>query len=132
MQTTELYLLDFGSRLRLFRKQRKLRQSDMAEALGVTVSAYSNYENNYRNPNDEVLFAISDILGVDMHLLIFGTELPDPEFDFEFELSLTEVNTIDNRLSDLCDIYIKNLNELGRAEALKRIYELSQLDQYKK
>ena len=132
METTELYLLDFGSRLRLFRKQRKLRQSDMAEALGVTVSAYSNYENNYRNPNDEVLFAISDILGVDMHLLIFGTELPDPEFDFEFELSLTEVNTIDNRLSDLCDIYIKNLNELGRAEALKRIYELSQLDQYKK
>ena len=39
-------------------KLKKLRgnktQTELAKELGILTSAYSNYENNYRVPNDEV------------------------------------------------------------------------------
>ena len=42
-------------KLKELRKTKKLRQQDVAEYLGITVSAYGNYELNQREPDLETL-----------------------------------------------------------------------------
>lgn len=42
-------------RLKLLRKQKAVSQKTVAEAIGVTLSAYSNYEQGIREPNLQIL-----------------------------------------------------------------------------
>ncbi len=60
------------NKLKYLRESRELLQKDVAHALGISRSAYSNYENNLRCPDPEMLkrmakfFAISvdELLGI--------------------------------------------------------------------
>lgn len=42
-------------RLKLLWKQKAVSQKTVAEAIGVTLSAYSNYEQGIREPNLQIL-----------------------------------------------------------------------------
>lgn len=44
--------MTIGEKLKKLRGEKT--QVDLAKELGILPSAYSNYENNYRIPNDEV------------------------------------------------------------------------------
>ena len=47
-----------NERLKLLRRQKRVSQRVVANAIGITVSAYSNYEQGIREPSLEILVAL--------------------------------------------------------------------------
>lgn len=60
----------FDDRLKNLRKAKGATQADVAEALGIKESAYSNYEKDLREPNAIVLKAMSKYFGVTIDYLL--------------------------------------------------------------
>ena len=60
----------FDDRLKNLRKAKGTTQADVAEALGIKESAYSNYEKDLREPNAVVLKAMSKYYGVTIDYLL--------------------------------------------------------------
>ena len=60
----------FDDRLKNLRKAKGTTQADVAEALGIKESAYSNYEKDLREPNAVVLKAMSKYFGVTIDYLL--------------------------------------------------------------
>ena len=50
----------FGTRLTELRKQKKLTQTDVANALGVARTTYSSYEQGRRTPDIDIQNKIAD------------------------------------------------------------------------
>lgn len=48
-------------------------QQTIADYLGITRQAYSNYENGNRNPDNETLLKLADYFGVSVDTLFRGT-----------------------------------------------------------
>ena len=63
----------FHQRLRELRKEKKLKQKELAEILGVSPSAIIRYENNNRHPDREVLIRFSDYFQVSVEYLLGRT-----------------------------------------------------------
>lgn len=53
-----------GEQIKKFRERRNMTQDDLAEKLGTTRQSISRYEIGERKANQDILFALSDILGV--------------------------------------------------------------------
>lgn len=53
-----------------YRKQRKMSQIELAEAIGVRQSTISAYENGTRSPMVSTFARIADVLGVSMDELV--------------------------------------------------------------
>lgn len=60
----------FDDRLKNLRKAKGVTQADVAEALNIGESAYSNYEKDLREPNAVVLKAMSKYFGVTIDYLL--------------------------------------------------------------
>lgn len=56
--------------LKRLRKERGLRQIDVANVLGITVSAYGNYELEQRKPDIDTLNKLADFFGVSVDYLL--------------------------------------------------------------
>lgn len=69
-QLREQYRGTFSKRLRLARRNAKLTQTRMADALGISVAAYTRYENNDREPSLANLARIAKILNVSIDWLL--------------------------------------------------------------
>lgn len=54
--------IKIGSKIKKARISKGIRQKDMAEKLGLSISTYSNYENNYREPKLDIVEKICEIL----------------------------------------------------------------------
>lgn len=65
-----------GSRIAQFRKEKGLKQDEMAEMLGVSPQAVSKWENDQTCPDISLLPQISKILGVTVDELLSGKEAP--------------------------------------------------------
>lgn len=59
-----------AERLLFLRKQRHLKQTDVAKALGISISAYCRYEYGEREPVASVLVRMSDFYGVSTDYLV--------------------------------------------------------------
>lgn len=57
-------------RLKQLRMQRNIRQKEIADYLGITVSAYGNYELGQRQPNFETLCKMADFFNVSVDYLL--------------------------------------------------------------
>ena len=57
-------------RLKELRREMKVTQADVAKAIGITVSAYSNYEQGIREPSIELLKALCRYFNVSSDYLI--------------------------------------------------------------
>ena len=64
----------FPARLAELRIKNNLRQKDLAKSLNVSTSAISNYEQNIRYPDIEMLVVIADFFGVSTDYLLGRTE----------------------------------------------------------
>ena len=62
--------MDFGSRLKMLRKQAGLTQHQLATQLGITKSVVSFYELQERSPSPEVLVKLSTIFHVSTDYLL--------------------------------------------------------------
>lgn len=47
-----------SEKLKLLRKEKGVSQKIVAKALGITLSAYSNYEQGIREPSNEILIKL--------------------------------------------------------------------------
>ncbi len=66
-----------GQRIRHMRKERHMRQEDLANELGVRKTTISNYETGYSIPKREVLGRISRFFGVSMDYLCASSDGKD-------------------------------------------------------
>lgn len=75
----------FGTRLHTLRKERKLRQEDMARQLGIARTTYAMYEQGNREPDYNTLIKLATFFEVSIDYLLGTTEirqvtdLQDPE-----------------------------------------------------
>lgn len=61
---------EFSERLKDVRKDSGMSQADIASEIGVTKSAYANYEQGIREPSLKVLKLICDVLDVSCDYLL--------------------------------------------------------------
>lgn len=62
--------IKIGSKIKKARLSKGIRQKDMAEKLELSVSTYSNYENNYREPKLDIVEKICGILDITIDELV--------------------------------------------------------------
>ncbi|MBM6871351.1 helix-turn-helix domain-containing protein [Pseudoflavonifractor phocaeensis] len=60
---------EMSTRLLALRKERNLKQTEVAEALGLSISSYCRYEYGQREPTVSVLIRMADFYGVSMDYL---------------------------------------------------------------
>ena len=65
--------MSFGEQMRLRREELALSRAQLAEVLGVSPSAISNYENDLSSPKEEILLRLFDALRVDPNYLYRGS-----------------------------------------------------------
>lgn len=98
------------NRLKELRKEANATQADMAKILGVTVSAYGNYELGQREPTIEFLCKLADYFNVSVDYLI-GHE--------------TKKNLIMERpLSDIAEDFIREYSDLFSDKTFRAYTEL--------
>lgn len=66
--------MNFAERLKELRKSKKLSQGDIANVLGVTRQAVSQYETGVRKPDYEMMEVLADYFNVDMDYLLGRTD----------------------------------------------------------
>ncbi|QRN90286.1 helix-turn-helix transcriptional regulator [Mammaliicoccus sciuri] len=110
---------DLATKLRYFRKAKKLTQKDVADHLNITPQAYQRYESqtNTNEPNLENLKKLSVLFDINLGELINEKENTNSIEDTEVlmfsdkegwdELSEDRKKEIMRELSDLADFYIE-------------------------
>lgn len=63
----------FGKRLEEIRKERNIKQQELADYVGTSQQTISNYENGINKPSVELLLKIIDVLDVSCDYLLRGT-----------------------------------------------------------
>ena len=66
-----------ATNLKKLREAARYTQDEVAQALGITRSAYSNYESGQREAPYDVLEKVSDLFGCDMYVLFEENENAD-------------------------------------------------------
>ena len=59
-----------NEKLKLLRKQKNVSQKEVANAIGITLSAYSNYEQGIREPSLQILVSICKYFDVSSDYLL--------------------------------------------------------------
>lgn len=98
-------------RLKELRKNAKLNQKQVADVLGLTVSAYGNYELGQREPNIESLCKLADYYGVSVDYLIGHVSNP----------------LADRPMSDVAENFIREYGEMFSDETFRnyaRLYKV--------
>lgn len=72
----------FSEILKELREEKGMNQQQLANALDVTRQTISNYENNKRVPNKEMLEIIADFFNVDMNYLYGQSDIKNKYQDF--------------------------------------------------
>ena len=127
--------IKIGSIIKDFRKMKGLTQKEMARRLNIPYSTYSNYENDNREPNKEMINKIADVLGIDVNILISHAQSDlINEMDIVADRAL---NDLEQRgyLRDAGDLellqYFRQLNYKGQDKIIDYAKDLVQLPEYR-
>lgn len=106
-------------RLRALRKEKGLTQTDLGNLLGITVSAYGNYELGQREPSIEMLIKLADYFGVSVDYLIGHDSTTDQEFKIKKAAPITDADSkfIESYLN--ADDETKNIVQKSSAAIIK-------------
>ena len=104
-------------RLKELRIQHGISQGDLADKLGFKQGTISQWESGKRLIDIETLTTLADLYGVST--------------DYILERPTKEVSSEDP-LQNKMIVVFNTLNDLGKSEAIKRVFELSELPRYKK
>ncbi|WP_144624864.1 helix-turn-helix domain-containing protein [Bacillus velezensis] len=111
---------EFGDRLRELRKNssRKISQKEAGRSVGVSRTAYANYEHGNREPDLNTLIKLSNYYRVSLDYLIKGDEVeinnPDLSFDKAVFAIKDAIKDIEDKSSH--DITISYLGKVSREE----------------
>ena len=97
--------IKIGEKIRALREAKGISQKEMAEdILGIPRSTYSNYENDNRVPDNNLLGTIADNLGVNVNELINGKR-ENPK-KITVEASVKDTETFKELLGFIKDILV--------------------------
>ena len=83
--------MSVGCRIRELREDKELSRAELADKIGVTIGAVSNYENEVSSPKEPILFKIMEVLECDANYL-FQDSINIPTMNDSF--SVLEHNLI--------------------------------------
>lgn len=107
-----------AEKIRLARKNVGFTQKDLGERLGVSAAMIAQYENGSRSPKIETLHRLATALGVCVSDLTPDLSAVYPE---EVEAKMPDLPSDEKKILNL----YRRLNNTGKAEALKRIEDLT-------
>ena len=110
--------MSLGDNIKKHREMRNLRQSELAEMIGVSDKTVSSWEINRTEPKMGMVERICQALNCKKTDIIGN--------DLLIEYTYTDKSELFKRLY----IYYQMLNELGKKEAAKRIEELTHIPSY--
>ena len=67
--------MKFADRLRKLRAENKLKQEELAKKFNTSKAAISNYENDYRKPNMDLISDLADFFDVSVDYLLGKTNI---------------------------------------------------------
>lgn len=105
----------FGKRVKELRNKKGLSQDRVAQAIGISRSRYSHYENNRVEPDIELIRKIANYYDVKVDYLIGRTEIENDNENDELEKILDDPDT------QLMFNDWKNMSEEERKEAINMI-----------
>jgi len=80
-QTTNLYDMSFGKRIKEIRSLQKVSQEELASKIGIHANHLSRYERDVTLPSIEVVKKIAQALEVSIDLLVFGKQDAETSID---------------------------------------------------
>lgn len=119
--------MSFQEQLKKARLARGYTQQQVADALGITNSAYCGYETGKRQPDVAKIKQIANILRTSGDILLetgFGA-------DIEKSPAPAEADTGDQRLDGIIENY-HQLNEAGQQQLAEQAEGLTYIPKYKK
>lgn len=133
---TDFFKIDTGEAIKKARTSAGLTQAELAEKLGVTPQAVSQYERNIKSPKIETIQKFADALGVSVWEL-GGRDTIDHHRFIRIDQNqigslakIIEDNTVENETLELLKGAFYKLNPEGQAKALERVRELSEVPRY--
>ena len=102
--------VDFATRLRNVRAQRKLKRADVATGAGIALGVYGRYERGERVPTVDTARAIADALGVSLDYLTGVTDAAVRDARMLEHLDAIERLPASRRavLLDVLDAYVRD------------------------
>lgn len=107
--------MNFANQIKELRKNRNIRQDELAQIVDVGRTSVGKWENGNNYPTVEVLDKLATYFGVTTDYLLGRDNLP-----------ATKRNALDFKMLE----EFNSLNDFGKREAIKRISELSHLPMY--
>lgn len=105
--------VDFGSRLKVLRLYKNMKQEDLAHVLSISKSAVGMYERNERQPSFEIIEKISQFFNVSIDYLITGKE---HEVECKSSIDLSSLSDEDIKEVKKYISYIKWKSHIGELE----------------
>lgn len=103
----------FSNRLKELRNEKGLSLRDLAEEIGTTKSTLSRYENDMRQPKQDVLEALADYFGVTIDYLLGRTNQKyfksEDTIAFHTKKKITDKDL--KHLRSIVDAYIDGLED---------------------
>ena len=130
--------MTLGERLKAIRKEKKMTQQQLADALGVQPAAIYKYEKNIVSPSFEQLTVISNTLGVAVMDLIadpFDSTESDNLKIYRLEdlfIGAGHVAASMDEKKNTINDYYERLNKRGQRKAVSYVRDLSENPKYKK
>lgn len=110
-----------GARVRACRKERRVSQAALAEAVGITFQQIQKYENGANRISCSKLYEMAQFLGVRMGFLLGEDLTLDQQANFEFLLSLSpDARTVAQTFERIADQSIR----AAVADFLKTVSQL--------
>lgn len=105
-------MLTFGETLKNLRLEKELNQVEFAKIFNIAKGTVSNWENNNRFPDKEMLNKIADFFGVSVDYLLGRTEQKPLNKNSKFELTERDKLVIEKEAEKM----IKNLEKASVVE----------------
>jgi len=90
-------MLMIGQRLKMLRREKKVRQEDLAIILGVQKATVSHYETGKADPSDKVKIEIAKYFDVSMDYLMGIIDEPIPHYRPELFLKIPKTIRYEER-----------------------------------
>lgn len=94
-----VFYMDFMKRLYELRENANLKQTELAEKVGLKSSAISKYEKGLTHPNMDTLIRFAELFGVSVDYLLGISGIPNPYTTENFTPKETDIILRFRRLS---------------------------------
>ena len=107
---------EVGKRLLELRKEKGLKQDEVAQAVGITRASLSYYEKGERSVDIEVLYKLSNYYNVSIDYLFGLSDKTPPKRDFETNTEMSSIGFSSIAADSLKESGIPSINCLARKD----------------